>query len=263
MKKIIALLLIGILALSLFACGNAEKPVANTDAATASVDIASIRANLDKAVEYINSVADTKAMNVQLQTDDPQNLYYTWSYEAETVNDDIVMDIKLDNETITMGKTTYTDLKNMGYTIQSEFESVEPNYSMGFSIIKDNKSSNLTISNNTDKALPSADLPVNEIQCADFQSTMSFDYKGLTIGSSLEDTIKTLGTPHNNISLSADSMDTYFDLNYFSETKNGDLTTNDNLSLHFLYDTEANKATLTSLRLSRDIFNVPAEEETK
>ncbi len=261
MKRIITFLLIGVLALSLFACG-AEKAIIDIDATAAPADPAVIRSNLDKTADYINSVADTKSMTAQLQEDDPQNLYYTWSYDAETVNDDIAMDIKLDGETVTVGKTTYTDLKDMGYTIQPEFDTIDPHYGLGFSITKNNKFCNLTISNNTDKQLPSADLPINEIQCSNDPSAMSIDYRGLTIGSSFEDTIKALGTPHNTISLCSDSMDTYFDVSYFSEAKDGDLTINDNLNLHFTYDVEANKSTLTSVLLRHEVLNIPTEEET-
>lgn len=255
MKKVSVLLLALTLIVSLCACGAPK--VVDTQATEAPADTAAIKANLEKGAAYIESVANTKDMTVNLQNEDPAYLYQTWINNDQNAEDDVALDIVIGDKTFTVGITTLPELREMGFTMESAPEKVDPQTSYSFSINKDKKYADISIDNFTDQAQNADELVVSQVQCTNGPYALEFAYKELTIGSTFEDVLKALGTPRDIISLTADSTGTEIELSYFREAVDGDKATNDNLSLHFAYDVDSNKATMTSINLQHTVMDKP------
>ena len=259
MKKIITLMLIAALAFTLFACG-AKEPIAK-DTTDESVDTAAVRESFDKASDYIESVIDTTGMTSSVQDDDGgKNLYKTWQYDKEADNADISLEVEIGGSTVTVGTTTIADLKALGFDAELSNDTVEANTEFGFSATKDGKFCNMSVDNSTDKAQKAEDLPISNVSGAPEEfGALSFVYKGLKVGSSIDDVINTLGIPNSGISLSSGDSGTTFSLTYCSSETNDDKTVTDvNLVFDFTYDSQANTATVSSFNLSR--MDLPAPE---
>ena len=258
MKKIITLMLIAALALTLFACGSKETIVKDTT--DESVDTAAVRENFDKASDYIESVIDTKGMTSSVQDDDSSNLYKSWQYDKEADNADISMEVEIGGSTVIVGTTTIPELKALGFDVQLENDTIEANTEYGFSATKDGKFCNMSVDNSSNKAQKAEELPISSVNGASEDlGAASFVYKGLKVGSSLNDVINALGTPNSGISLSAGDSSTTFSLNYYSQDTEDDKTATDiNLVIDMVYDAQNNTAAVSSFNLSRT--NLPAAD---
>lgn len=253
MKKLIILALTFALILSLCACG-AEDIIKEVDPADSTVSTEELRTNLDSATAYVEAAVDTSGMTAQDVDDQGTTLYKSWLYDSETVNDKIPMEVEIDGKTITINKTTVAELKEMGFTIELDSETIEPNLTQGFTINKDGKYCNLSVYNDSDKAVKADGMTVCEFQGSTDEFNLEFIYSGLKKGSTLEEVIKALGTPHMDINICSDSLfGTTIDLDYFCETVSDGISDADTLSIHLVYDAEKNTATLGSLQLHHQI----------
>ena len=254
MKKLICLILAVILTLSLCACG---ADGGNTGSGNNTVDPATLQSHVDSASDYIGTVIDTSKLTYSDQTDQPNSLYRNWySEDEEPTGNELSMDVELLDKTITVGKTTVKELKELGYNVVTDVEEVEPNTEIALSIAEYDEFCALTVSNNTDKNQNIMDLPVDSMILGGSEEySVKYSYKGLTTGSTLEEAIKTLGEPAFGITVMADGPDTTIELNYTNSQIEGDFETSDSLDVYLTYDVEKDAATISNITLRRQIYD--------
>lgn len=244
MKKWIIALLLVALTLGLCACGASNASNAPTTQNTSDT-----RKNFDAATTYIESTIDTSKMNSILQ-DDKDGLYHYWSNNDANANDTVATDIEVGGKTITLGKTTVDELKDLGFTVELSGDKVQPNTVQGFSITKDNKFSYVGVQNTTDQEQDINKLVVSEFNTIADGSSMEFSYSGINSGSTLEEVIKALGTPQSNVTLSGDQADPTITLDYYNSKTEGDIAITTTLNINLLYNAEQNIATVNNINLS-------------
>ena len=261
MKKLIILTLIAALVLTLCACG--AENIISVDPETETEDPAVLRSNLDSASAYLESCIDTSKMVTAMQEDDPNYLYKYWSYDDDEFNASFSTDVELDGKTFTVGKTTVGELKEMGYELMIDEETVPTDYSKGFSIVKGDKFCNLTADNNTDKEQNIYDLVVTGFNGFSEEYGLEYSFNGIATGSTLEEVVAALGTPNYNISLSSDSLGTTFDMSYYNDKPDGDILISDVVTVYLTYDVAGNTAVVSSLDVSHNVENMIPDEEAE
>lgn len=245
LKKLVMSLLIAALILSLCACGSSEE-----DDLTATQDSAAMHTNFDAAGTFVDSVIDTSEMTASTQEDET-GLYQYWVYNGESANDEFGVDIKIDNKKITLAKTTVNDLQDLGFELQSEEESAEPGSILGITVKKDEKFGCFAIENKSDAKQEISNMVVFQYSGDSDENTLDFNYNGLKKGSSLEDVIKTLGTPKSNITMTGNANGTRITLNYVNSSTEDNTIITDSLDIGLIYHPKKNTATLTHLNLTR------------
>lgn len=243
MKKLIITVLLTALTLGLCACGSSQT------SEQATQDSVTTNESFEAATSYVESAIDTSEMNSTIQNDE-NSLYHYWTYGGAEPNDEFGLEIEINGEKITIGKTTVNDLKDLGFDVDLDVETVQPNTVQGFTIKKDDKFCNISVQNSTDKEQDIHDLAVFQVNVFTDEASLSFNYGDIKGGSSLEEVIKAFGTPKSNVTLSGDESNTTITLNYFSSVTQDDLMTTSTLDIDLLYNADDNTATVKSINLS-------------
>lgn len=265
MKKAIVILLIAVLALSLFACGSSQNTATESNYAVETVNTKDIRVLFDDAVSYVERNMDTSGMTSSVQDDDGgAHLYKYWGYDDFVGNDEFPMDILLDGNTITVGTTTVSDLKAMGFDVEVGAETLQPEEVTSVSIKKDGKSLNFSTDMNTTSAVKSADeMVLSTFYASMDDSTIPFDYKGLTPDSTLKDVIAAFGTTKYRANVSADSDSTQVEVVYINQIEDGDIVTTQTLMISMLYEADTDSAKVTNIQLETNKDQKTADQSTE
>lgn len=249
MKKQLLILITAALILSLCAC---SRDIIEIDHEPATVDSAAMRGEFDAARAYVESNADLSQMNSTVQNDE-KALYQYWNGSGEE-NDTFTQDIELEGKTVTIGLTTVSDLKDLGFKVDTGTESVEPNTVQGFSITQGDKYCSLAVENNTDTTQQLADLPMIQFSCgAPDDGFLNCAYSDITCGSTLKEVFDAIGMPQSNIIVTTDNSGTRIELNYLSSFIEGERSVFDTLDIDLIFDKDKDTATVTNITLSRSI----------
>ncbi len=248
MKKLIVCLLALILAVSLCACGEeaVKNMISTQDEVTVNTN--DNRALYEKACSYIEKLVETKAMTPATQDEmGGQSLYCTWLLDEGQRAADLSEEVTLLDQTVTIGKTTVKELKEMGFTYETDMKTVDVDSSAGFVLNKDKKWCNVSVSNLTGAQQNLDDLALSEVTATDgseemFTDAMPITYSGIKVGTPMEELVKTLGTPNDRIELSCDEIGANITLVYASDTVM--------LTLYLNYDADRDQATLKTMTLS-------------
>lgn len=263
MKKLIIIFLSAALVLGLCACGG-NNNTSDADSTVGAADVADIRAAYEKADAYIGSIIDAEKAGMVTDEQDDNNgetLYKYWTYAEDKEGGKIDASIELEGETVTVGKTTVSELKELGYKIDAEVETVGANTVQGFSVTKDNKYSNLSVDNYTNSPQKFADMVINSAAGANAEvGGMSFDYKGIKSGSTLKDVVDALGVPNFTMTLGCDLSGNSIEVSYSCTTVEDGNQLVDTLTVNLMYDPSANVAKVSAVRIERT--TIPAEIET-
>ena len=244
MKKTMALILLLALVICLCACGS-------------NPEAAAVKKDFNKAVKYTESIIGTDGMttNVREKND---GIYMTkfWRAEESGNSMDIDLDVEVDGHIITLGKTKVSEIREMGFDINSGFESLKPGEAASISIAKDGKS----IPFDTDTNETNAEISIKDMTLSAFigeveEDTLPYSYKGIKPGSTLQEVVDVLGAPNYAASLSTDSGGTRIALDYLNETENGDATS---LMMELIYDVESDTSTLVNFQIDC-VYDSPEE----
>ena len=261
MKKTFTTILIILLTISLCA-RKASTPAAvdtsASDAAPAETD--QLKDNFEKASAYVESLIDASKTTVMTDDEEAGSLYRYWMYDNAPEQVSFSNEVDVGGTVIAIGKTLEKELEGLGFQVEASLDSVQPDEITSVTVNKDGKSSILTLKcNDTDQALPIADLPVYGFTSVYNEYTIPFSYSGLTNESTLADALKLFGEPNSSLNLCADDLGTSIVLSYFNTAQEGETVTTDSLELTFLYQADANTAVFSSIVLSHDTY--PAEAE--
>ena len=245
MKRLSVLLLAVLLMVGMCACGAKPEDIVKVDDST--VNVSDNRADYDKGVAYVEKTLDVSKMTVSTQDEsDGQELYCSWSPDSGTQPIECVMDITIGDQQITIGKTLLKEAKEMGFTYKLDVETIEADMNYGITLEKDGKWINAEIGDNTGSAQKGEDLPINGISAiAESEITadaMPFDYCGIKAGDKLEDVVKALGAPNEDVSFNAGGAGCTIELRYGND--------NTSISVNFKYDPATDSATLTGMSIN-------------
>lgn len=247
MKKVLVLLLALTLIVSFCACG--ANKVVDVNPTVSSDGAAAIRADFEKAKAFVEANIDMKNMEAQDQ-EDPSYLYQYW-FAQDAPNAEFSLDAELDGQTVTVGKTTVKELKELGFELSTDQKVIEPDVSTGFSLSKGDKICNITLANNdTGKELPIDEGVLSEVDMIGNEFGISYAYSGLKDQSSFKDVIDKLGAPNSEVKISSDDSGVSIELSYFNSTQDGDKTSDKSLTVYFGYDTTNNAASVSQINLA-------------
>lgn len=262
MKKLTAIIITALFALALAACGAkpAEPPASSdTQSPGSQSDAAAIKSKYDKAFDYIQSAIKSDSVQTEKSENDPEYLSCTWVFPDAASEGNLSEDIEIGGQTITIGKTLVKDLAGLGFEMEKPSDTVEPAEIFGILLNKDGKSANIEI-HGTDKPQPADELPIYGFTGGAQEFVIPYNYKGLTVASTLQEVLDTMGEPNANIRLTADNMDCSIEIDYVNEKTVGDQVERDSLSVAFSYDAEKSTSVITSFNLSRDYYSADAME---
>lgn len=268
MKKLIITVLLAALTLGLCACGSsntqdqATQDQATSDQATqdqATQNYVAENESLKAASEYTASVIDTSEMTSSIQEGE-NGAYQYLTYTGANANDEFALEIEVDDKSIVLKDTTVSDLKDLGFECETDVETVPPNTIQGFTMKKDGKLCNISVQNTTDKEQDIQDLTVFQVNVFTDEGSFEFNYGGIRGGSSLEEVIKTLGTPKSNVTIAGSENGNSITLNYFNSVTQGELTISSTLDIDLSYNAEKNSATVRSINLTS--YQEKAVQET-
>lgn len=201
MKKLLIIALALTLVFSLCACG--EEPVKTE--------------YLERTTSYIDTLIDSDKFT---EEKDLNKLVTKWT-AAEDVSADLPDVLKLDGETITLGKTTVAELKEMGFKADAKTpETVEAGKNAEVSVNRNEQyCSVFTEVNDSDKAAKVDDLAITGFYVTG--ATFSpFDYNGITDKSTLEDLLS-IDLPISTINLSTHGSDSLIYITYKRAASDG------------------------------------------
>lgn len=249
MKKVLVLLLALTLIVSLCACG--ANKVVDVNPTISSDGAAALRADFENAKAFVEANIDMKNMEAQDQDqEDPSYLYQYW-FAQDAPNVEFSLDAELDGQTVTVGKTTVKELKELGFELSTDQKVIEPDVSTGLSLSKGDKICNITLANNdTGKELPIDEGVLSEVDMIGNEFGISYVYSGLKDQSSFKDVIDKLGAPNSQVKISSDDSGVSIELSYFNSTQDGDKTSDKSLTVYFGYDTTNNTATVRQINLA-------------
>jgi hypothetical protein len=262
MKKQIALILSLLLVVCVFGC-TAEATIPEVPETSASDDSAFIlQERFDMASAYVESLFDASKTEVQTDTEDPEypQRYWYFSGPADGVN--IPETVTVDGKSIVIGQTTVKELKELGFTVETSMDTVEPNTVLSFSIIDGRKKLVLTIApNGTDQSIPFDDAIIAGFTGSFSAYSMPFGYAEITEASTLKDVISAFGIEAGEtvIGLVADTTDTEITVHMFNLVQNGDTETNKSLDITLRYSASENIAKVTNVTLNIDAHPIPEE----
>lgn len=249
MKKLTLLILATILILGTAACGSKETALLYNEPATA--DTAGDRAAFEAASDYVKSAIGTSLVPSSVQ-DDEDGLTQYWSYNGDEANDKINLSVTIAGKSITLGKTSVSDLENLGFELDLKNETVNPNTVFGFTVTKNGKHCNLGAVNNTREAMKLSEMTVTQFNALSNDFNMDYDYNGITTGSTLEDVIKAFGTPKNSITLSSDHGAPTITLSYAASVTEESTAISDTLDITLVYNSANKTASLTNINLNHN-----------
>jgi len=238
MKKTLALFLLLALVICLCACGS-------------NPEAAAVKKDFDKAVKYTESIIDTDKMTSSVREKN-DGIYLTKFWRSE--NDENIMDIGLDVEVnghiITLGKTKVSEIRDMGFEINSGFETLKPGEAASISIAKDGK----YIPFDTDTNETDAEISIDDMTLSAFigeveEDTLPYSYKGFKPGSSLQEVVDAIGAPNYAASLSTDSDGTRIAMDYLNESTEGDKQVAISLMMELIYNVETDSSELVNFQI--------------
>ena len=241
MKKIFALMLALVMLLCLCSCGNKYNQ--------------KVRNSFDKAVAYTESLLDTSSMTSFVRDESNGNyIYKYWNHGENEGNADIDLNVEIEGHTITLNKTTVRDLKDMGFEVMIGFETLAPGETASLAIYsKDKRIAFNTARNETNEKVDVNDMPLCAFYGEMDDGHIPFVYRGLTIGSTLEEIVAALGSPNNAASIATDETGSSIGMDYFSDSTEDNAHITSALSITANYDADADTAVLSNVQLDIDI----------
>ncbi len=265
MKKLFAILLIAVLSVSLVACGEKDqKPLAGdtTDETQTSDESAAIRASFEKADVYVTSVLSKNDIQTQIQDDNGgKDIYKTW-FMPGNENAEIIEDIEIAGNKITLLKTNGTDLsgfKDVKLSVSSD--QVAKNNNVSFHLTKGTQYCDLNSEmNETDETKTADDMTVAEVATGYGKDALPFTYNGLTAESTLKDVLDTMGTPNATLQISAANLGTTIDAGYMYSVEENKILTEKYITFTLLYDADKDTATLQKIVLRKEVRDLSKEQ---
>lgn len=245
MKKFLAIIMASLLVFSLAACGNeaTEETTPETVAETTveAIEETQISNSTEKApvITYVESALGGELSNYQIS-----ELSSSILYSCPDKESDVAFDITFDGVNVKKG-TALKELISAGYVLTEDVK--VPGNGEEFVSLK-NEDKNvwlyITVYNDAKTKKSANDCSIKDINVGDASpdsNAMSyFDYKGIKMGSTLEDVFATIGTPKSISIMSSGAYSSannaYYDrivLSYSSPVNNDESST---LEIDLLFD---------------------------
>lgn len=258
MKKILILMLTLAMIAGLCACGGSKAGNSTPDSKAA------YRPSFEKAEEYVDPYfVDTKNLISSTQDDsDSDNIYKYWLNSKEMDDAPLSAEIEIDGSKIILGKTTAKELEDFGFEVERSSDAVRPGEAGSLTVGKGDKICNMILDvNETDKELPIDDFAVSEVITFQPENSLPFSYCGLTVGSTLDDVLETLGTPNFTVTLTTTPEKSTLEIDYYNENEDGKKTIADCAVLTLYYDPDSNSADLRSIDVSHERYDTVTTEK--
>lgn len=251
------------LSLLLMVCMFGCATKAQTPAAPSSDDSElTAEERFQKGSAFIESLIDVSKAEVQTDEEDPGYLQRYWQFGGPADAANIPETVTIDGKDIAIGQITVKQVKELGFTVDFDMDTVEPDTILSFSIVDGTKALLLTTAANTaDQSIPFDDAVIAGFSGSFSAYSMPFDYAGITEASTLKDIIAAFGLEAGEavIGLVASTSDAEITVRISNTVQNGDTETIKSLDIYFLYSALENTAAINGFLLNINVYPADAD----
>jgi len=265
LKRITIILFAAVLVSALCACG-AEKPGQSPENASGipgvieeidpeTADTEKIKADFDKASEYIGSVVDTSDADINTDDEDPANIYGYWNFDPDKYPFEPETELMVSGQKIVIGQTTVGEIEGMGFKLEKPMDMIGPDDMTSVTLSEGGKSILLEVNlPGGGEEKPIEDVAVQGFNSGSAEYALPYEYMGISGDMSLEKVIDVLGVPNSDLHVNSEPSGVTIELSYYNNSEADGFSVDTTFSISFSYDTENNNTAITSALMSRRLY---------